>query len=132
MVMHMCLDVTFIYILPLLSILLCNPNGTGVIINEHALSKINEIRSAVILQKKKKKWKRWSSQILTCSLGTSWAFFCNNLHSLQITHHINDTAQKNSLFILTRKYLQILDTFYGQLLHNKADQCHHHKTAHVL
>jgi hypothetical protein len=51
---------------------------------------------------------------------------------LQITHHINGTAQKYSLFILAGKYLQILDIFYGLLLHNKADQCHHNKTAHVL
>jgi len=77
-----------LYIFRSYCISLCNPNGTGVIINEHALSNINEIRLAVILQEKQK-WKRRSSQILTRILGTSWTFFCNNLHSLQIYSSAN-------------------------------------------
>jgi len=66
--------------------------------------------------------------------GDPFVIICIRCKSilLQITHHINGTAQKYSLFILAGKYLQILDIFYGLLLHNKADQCHHHKTAHVL
>jgi hypothetical protein len=39
---------------------------------------------------------------------------------------------KNIVFISTGKYLQIFDIFYGVLLHNKAEQCHYYKTAHII
>jgi hypothetical protein len=126
-----------LYILCPYCISLCNPNGTGVIINENALSNINEIRLAVILQKKNRYGRdgahRFFHAAWTCH-GHSFVIICILCKSilLQITHHINGTAQKYSLFILTGKYLQILDTFYDLLLHNKADQYHHHKTVHVL
>lgn len=64
--LFVCVLMLHLYIFFPYCISLCNPSGTGIIINEHASSNINEIRLAVILQKKQK-WKRRSSQILTRS-----------------------------------------------------------------
>ena len=91
----------------------------------------------MILQKKNRNGRDGAHRFLHAAWarqGHSFVIICIHCKSilLQITHHINATAQKYSLFILTGKHLQILDTFYGLLLHNKADQCHHNKTAHVL
>lgn len=108
----------YTYIACLVGILWCNSNGICVIIHELALSKINEIRSAVILQKKHKGKRRDRAHSFLHAArnchGHSFVIICIHGKSipLEITNITLMAEDKNILSSFLLGHIYKYSTFF--------------------